>query len=654
VNGSAGIAVGMSTNIPPHNLSEVIDGSIALIKNPDITIDELMDIIPGPDFPTGGFITGRSGIKSAYETGRGSLKMKARATIEEGGKKDRTAIIITEIPYQVNKARLLERIAELHKLKRIEGISDLRDESDRDGMRIVIEMKRDGDPHVTLNQLYAMTPLRSSFSIIMLAIVKGRPKLLTLKDALFHFVEHRKDVVTRRTMFELRKAREREHLLLGFQIAIDNLDAVIALIRAAKDPEEARTGLCDKFGLSLIQAKAILEMRLERLTRMERDKILNELEEIEKLIGRLNKILGSEKVLMDVITKELIALREQYRDERRTEITDDEGDLSLEDLIPEEDMVVTASQQGFIKRTPVAVYRSQNRAGKGKAGMKVRDEDHVTKMFVASTHTWVLFFTNKGRVFRVRVYNIPQGSRQSKGRAIVNLLQLAGDETVEAILSVNDFEEGQHLVFSTRKGLVKRTDLSLYKNIRSNGIAAIKLDPGDDLISVRLAGPEDHIILFSREGKSIRFSVDDARPIGRVTRGVRGMRLKGKDELVGMAIVGPDSNINILAVTERGYGKRTPQSAYRVQRRAGTGVLAMRTTKRVGLVLAMRSVLPSDELLMTSNKGTTIRIRASEIRVIGRVTQGVRLMHLAKDEQVVAVDVLAEPEDEAEPNGDDG
>lgn len=646
INGSAGIAVGMSTNIPPHCLGEVVDGTIALIKNPDITLDQLMEIIPGPDFPTGGFILGQTGIRSAYETGRGSLKMKGRATIEERDKGDRTSIIITEIPYQVNKARLLERIAELHKDKKVEGISDLRDESDRQGMRIVIEMKRDGDPHVTLNQLYAMTPLKTSFSMIMLAIVKGQPKLLTLKDALFQFVEHRKDVVTRRTLFELRKAQEREHLLLGFQIAIDNLDAVIALIRKSKDPEEARGGLCSKFGLSLIQAKAILEMRLERLTRMEQDKILNELKEIRKLIAKFEKILGSEKVLMRVIEKELVTLRDQYLDDRRSEITEDEDDLSLEDLIPEEDMVVTASQQGFIKRTPVAVYQSQNRAGKGKAGMKMRDEDHVTKMFVASTHTWVLFFTNKGRVFRVRVYNIPQGSRQSKGRAIVNLLQLAGDEAVEAILSVNDFEADQYLVFATRKGLVKRTDLSLYKNIRSNGIAAIKLDPGDELITVRLSGPEDHILLFSQEGKSIRFHVGDARPIGRVTRGVRGMRLKGKDRVVGMEIVQQDSKINVLAVTERGYGKRTPEDAYRVQRRAGTGVLAMRTTKRVGLVLAMRGVLPSDELLMTSNKGTTIRLRASEIRVIGRVTQGVRLMNMARDEQVVAVDVLAEPEED--------
>jgi len=644
INGSAGIAVGMSTSIPPHNLGEVVDATIALIKDPEISIDELMKIVPGPDFPTGGFIQGLSGIKSAYETGRGSIKMKAKASIEEGTKGTIPSIVVTEIPYQVNKARLLERIAELHKEKRIEGIRDLRDESDQRGMRIVIELRRDADPHVTLNRLYAMTALKTSFSVILLAIVKGRPELLNLKEALVQFVEHRKDVVTRRTLFELRKAKDREHLLLGYEIALDNLDAVIDLIRKSSNPEDARTGLCKKFGLSELQAKAILEMRLERLTRMERDRILEELKRVREKIAGLDKILGSEKVLMDLIVKELKEIHDQYADKRRTVITEDEEDLSIEDLIPEEDMVVTTSQQGFIKRTPVAVYQSQRRAGKGKVGMKMRDQDFVTKMFVTSTHTWLLFFTNKGRVFRVRVYNIPQGSRQSKGRAIVNLLQVAGDEEVEAIMSVKDFEPERFLVFSTRKGLVKRTELSLFKNIRSNGIIAIKLDANDELISVRLSAPEEHVLLFSRKGKSIRFSVVDVRPTGRATRGVRGMRLKDNDAVVGMEILRPEHQI--LTVTERGYGKRTKEDAYRFQRRAGTGVLAMKANKRVGLVMGMRSVLPSDEILMTSNKGTTIRIRASEIRVIGRVTQGVRLMNMAKEEKVVAVDVMAEPEDD--------
>jgi len=647
INGSSGIAVGMSTNIPPHNLAEVVDATIALIRNPDLTVDELMEFLPGPDFPTGGFIQGRAGIREAYRTGRGSIKMKARLRIEEK-KGERVALVITEIPYQVNKARLLERIAELHKDRRIEGIHDLRDESDREGMRVVIELKKDVDPQVIENQLYALTPLRSTFNVIMLAIVHGRPKLLDLKEVLSEFVAHRKDVVTRRSLFELRKAEEREHILLGFQVAIDHLDEVIALIRASADPEAARRGLCDRFGLSEAQAKAILDLKLERLTRMERDKILAELAEIRQTIARLKEILGSEAVLMDVIVRELETLKEQYEDARRTEITEDEGELTFEDLIPVEDMVVTASAQGFIKRTPVALYRSQRRAGKGKAGMAVRDEDHVTKMFVASTHTHVLFFTSKGRVFQRRVYDIPQGSRQSKGRAMVNLLSLAGDEKVQAILPVPDFGPGRFVVFATRRGLVKRSGLELYANIRSNGIAAIKLDPGDDLISVRLAKAEDHLLLFSREGKSIRFPVAEVRTVGRVARGVRGMRLKPKDAVVGMEVL--KAGAQILAVTERGFGKRTPEDEYRVQGRGGQGVLAMRANAKVGFVIGMRAVEDQDEVLLTTDRGTTIRIRVSEIRQTGRVTQGVRLMALDKDERLVALDILAEDEG----NGDEG
>ncbi len=653
VNGSAGIAVGMSTNIPPHNLAEVIAATIALARNPDMTVDELMEFVPGPDFPTGGFIQGRAGIREAYRTGRGTIKMKARIHVEEK-KGERTALIVTEIPYQVNKARLLERIAELHKDRRVEGIHDLRDESDREGMRIVIELKKDADAQVVENQLYALTPLRSTFNVILLAIVRGRPKLLDLREALWEFIGHRKDVVTRRSLFELRKAEEREHILLGFQVAIDHLDEVIALIRASRDPEEARSGLCEKFGLSEAQARAILDLKLERLTRLERDKILDELKEVRRVIARLKKVLGSEAVLMDVIVAELEALRDQYGDERRTEIVEDEGDLTFEDLIPVEDMVVTASAQGFIKRTPVALYRSQRRAGKGKAGMAVREEDHVTKMFVASTHTHVLFFTSKGRVFERRVYDIPQGTRQSKGRALVNLLSLAGDEKVQAILPVPAFADGHSLVFATRKGLVKRTNLALYANIRSNGITAVKLDPGDDLIAVRLATPEDQILLFSREGKSIRFPLSEVRSVGRVARGVRGMRLKPKDHVVGMEVLQPGSQI--LAVTERGFGKRTPEEEYRVQGRAGTGVLAMRANPKVGFVIGMRAVQETDELLLTSDRGTMIRIRVAEIRQTGRVTQGVRLMNLDRDERLVALDVLAEEngdeaDDTPEPEG---
>ncbi|HOE82221.1 MAG TPA: DNA gyrase subunit A [Myxococcota bacterium] len=646
INGSSGIAVGMSTNIPPHNLDEVVSGTIALIRNPELTVADLMEHIPAPDFPTGGLILGNAGIKAAYETGRGAVRMQARATIEEEKKGERAAIIVTEIPYLVNKAKLLERIAELHKDKKIEGIHDLRDESDREGMRIVIELKRDADAQVILNQLYSMTAMQSSFNVIMLAISRGRPILLTLKDALLEFINHRKDVVTRRSLYELRKAKEREHILLGYQIAIDNLDEVIALIRASRNPEEARNSLMERFGLTEIQAKAILDLRLERLTRMERDKILLELEEIRKTIARLEEILGSEAVLMDVIVGELEEIRTRYGDKRRSELTEDLGEIDIEDLIPEEDMVVTVSAQGFIKRTASAVFRSQRRGGKGKAGMQTREEDFVTDMFVASTHTWVIFFTDKGRAFRRRVYQIPEGSRTSKGRAMVNLLSLAGDERVRAILAVDDFNPGPSFVFATKKGVVKRTEVVLFKNIRASGLNAIRLDPDDDLISVRLANEGEHILLFTKQGKSIRFAIDDLRSIGRDTRGVRGMTLKSDDCVVGMEVLTPGRQI--LAVTDRGYAKRTEADEYRIQRRGGTGILAMRTNSKVGYVVGMRSVIEEDEIILTSSKGTTIRVRVSDISLIGRVTQGVRAMNVADDEQLVAIDVVVDKDDEQE------
>jgi DNA gyrase subunit A len=646
INGSAGIAVGMSTNIPPHNLGEVVDATIALIRNPEITIQEMMEFVPAPDFPTGGFILGTAGSRQVYETGRGAVKMQARTVIEGDKKGERTAIIVNEIPYLVNKARLLERIAELVKEKRIEGIHDMRDESDRDGMRIVIELKRDGDHQVILNQLFAMTPMQSTFNVILLAISHGQPKQLNLKEALQEFVSHRKDVVTRRCLFELRKAQEREHILLGYKIAIDNLDAVIELIRSSRNPEEARNGLMTTFELSEIQAKAILDLRLERLTRMERDRILLELEEIRKTIGRLREILGSETVLMDVIAAELQEIREKYADKRRSEIIEDLGALNLEDLIPVEDMVVTVSAQGFIKRTQTAMYRSQRRGGKGKSGMQTRDEDWVVDMFVASTHTYVLFFTDKGRVFRVRIFDIPQGARTAKGRAMVNLLNLAGDERVAAILPVPEPDAPESLVFGTRKGVVKRTELVQFKNIRTSGLIAIRLDPDDDLIAVRRATADQNVLLFSRKGKSVRFGLSDVRPIGRDTRGVRGMALGSNDFVVGMEIVQP--GCEILAVTERGYGKRTPAEEYRLQHRGGTGILAMRVSPKVGNVVAMREVKPDDELMLTSSKGTTIRIKIGDVSLIGRVTQGVRVMNMAADEKLVAVDVVVDKDDEQE------
>jgi DNA gyrase subunit A len=646
VNGSSGIAVGMSTNIPPHNLGEVVDATIALIRNPEITIAELMEFVPAPDFPTGGFILGNTGSRQVYETGRGAVKMQARTHIEGDKKGERTAIIVDEIPYMVNKARLLERIAELVKDKRIEGIHDMRDESDRDGMRVVVELKRDGDHQVILNQLFAMTPMQSTFNVILLAISHGQPKQLNLKEALQEFVSHRKDVVTRRCLFELRKAQEREHILFGYKIAIDNLDAVIELIRASRNPEEARNGLMTTFGLSELQAKAILDLRLERLTRMERDRILLELEEIRRTIARLNEILGSEVVLMDVIAGELKEIRDKYGDKRRSEIIEDLGELNMEDLIPVEDMVVTVSAQGFIKRTQTALYRSQRRGGKGKSGMATRDEDWVVDMFVASTHTYVLFFTDKGRVFRVRIFDIPQGSRTAKGRAMVNLLNLAGDERVAAILPVPEPDAPESLVFCTKKGVVKRTELVQFKNIRSSGLIAIHLDPDDDLIAVRRAVSDQNVLLFSHKGKSVRFSLGDLRPIGRDTRGVRGMALAPKDHVVGMEIVQP--GCEILAVTERGYGKRTPADEYRLQHRGGTGILAMRTSSKVGNVVAMREVKSDDELMLTSSKGTTIRVKIGDISLIGRVTQGVRVMNLGADERLVAVDVVMEKDDEQE------
>jgi len=653
INGSSGIAVGMSTNIPTHNLGEVIDATIALIRNPSLGPRDLMQFLPGPDFPTGGFIQGVQGIIEAYETGRGYVKMKAKAEIEEK-EGERAQIVITEIPYQVNKAKLLERIAELCKEKRVEGVHDLRDESDREGMRIVIELKKDADPRLVLNQLYELTALKSTFNVIMLAIVRGRPMLLNLKQVIEEFIHHRKDVVTRRTIFELKKAEEHEHILLGYKIALDNLDEVIALIRSAKDGEEAKKGLCERFSLSEQQAKAILDLKLERLTRMEIRKILEELEETRKLITRLKEILASEKVMMDVIVEELLEIKKQYGDARKTQIIPDDKELSFEDLVPDKEMVVTVSSQGFIKRTPTLVYRSQKRAGKGQSAMGVREDDYLVNMFVASTHSFVLFFSSKGRVFKLRVHDIPEGARQSKGRAIVNLLSLAGDETIKAVLPLRGLESDSYLIFATKRGLVKRTPISEYENIRANGITAIKLDPNDDLIAVKVARDDDHCLLFSRNGMSIRFSVSEVRPTSRASRGVIGMRLKPRDEVVGMEILRP--GLDLLCVTEKGFGKRTHESEYRLQRRGGTGILAMRVNQKVGYVVGMRGVREDEEVMLTNDKGNLIRLRVSDVRVLGRVTQGVRLMNLASDERLVAIEVIAKEEngkeEDAEPAPD--
>jgi DNA gyrase subunit A len=643
INGSSGIAVGMATNIPPHNIGEVINATMAMIDNPNISVAELCEIVKGPDFPTGGVILGTTGIKSAYETGRGIIKMGSKTEIEER-KGDRTAIIVKEIPYQVNKARLIERIAELVNDKKIDGISDLRDESDREGMRIVIELKRDAIPQIVINQLNAMTPMRTSFGVIMLAIVDGQPLVLTIRDMLKYFVFHRRDVVTRRTNFELKQALEREHILLGYKIALDNLDAVIDLIRSSNTPEIARTELSKSFGMTEIQAQAILDLKLQRLTGLEREKILAELEECKGEIRKLREILASEKVLMKLIKKELNEVLDKYEDSRKTDIIPEEKELNIEDLIPDEEMVVTVSKDGFIKRNPLAIYKTQRRGGRGKTGMGTREEDFVTNLFVATAHSYIMIFTSKGRVFKLKVYELPEGSRHSKGRAIVNLLSLSQDEEIREILPVREFVTGPAVLFATKKGIVKKTELIEYKNIRSTGILAIKIEEGDDLISVRLIDIGQHVLLGTRHGKSIRFPGDQLRAIGRSTVGVRGIRLKPGDEVVGMEVL--DEGASILTVTENGYGKRSITSMYRVQNRGGTGILTLKITKKVGYVCKLKQVKPDDEVMLISDKGTIIRSPVKQISQIGRVTQGVKLINLQPEERVVAVERIAEEEEE--------
>ncbi|MBM4386922.1 MAG: DNA gyrase subunit A [Deltaproteobacteria bacterium] len=640
VNGSSGIAVGMSTNIPPHNLREVIDGIIVLSNNPELKVTELMRYVHGPDFPTGAFIQGREGIRQSYETGRGIIKMRARAEIEEGEKGERTSIIVTEIPYQVNKARLLERIAELVKDKKIEGISDLRDESDRDGMRIVIELKRDAVSQIVLNQLYAMTAMQNTFGVIMLAITNGQPKLMNLKEILEEFLQHRKVVVTKRCVYELHQAEEREHILLGFKIVLDNLDAVIKTIRQSQTPEDAKLALMSGFKLSERQAQAILEMRLQKLTGLEREKILKELKEVQAEIRRLKEILASPKLLMELIVRELAEIKEKYGDERRTEIVAEDTDIDIEDLIAEEEVVVTISRDGFIKRMPVSTYRSQRRGGKGKIGMTTKEEDFITTLFIASTHDQLLIFTNKGRVFKLKVWELPQGTRAARGRAIVNLVRLLPDEKVRTVLPIKDFDENSFIFFATKRGLVKKTALSEYKHIRANGIAAIKLDGNDDLIAVRLS--EKDVLLFSRQGKSIRFKADSIRAIGRTTRGVRGMALKSNDEVVGMEML--KEGETVLTATERGYGKRTNLDEYRTQKRGGSGILTVRANAKVGFVVGIKQVNDSHELMITTDKGKIIRLRVRDISTIGRVTQGVRLISVEPDEKVMGIDILGEDE----------
>ncbi|GKT08775.1 DNA gyrase subunit A [Desulforhabdus sp. TSK] len=643
LNGSSGIAVGMATNIPPHNLRELCRGLLALLDDPDISIPELMRHIPGPDFPTGGFIYGRDGIKDAYETGRGIIKMRARVEVEESGRKSH--LIVTELPYQVNKARLLERIAELVKLKKIEGIQDIRDESDRDGMRVVLTLRQGDEPKVVENQLYKHTALESSFGVIMLAVVDNKPEVLNLKGLLQNFLDFRRQVVIKRTQYELRQAEKRIHILEGLKIALDNLDEVIQLIRAAANPPEAKRRLIERFGFTDVQAQAILDMRLQRLTGLEREKIIEEYNQLLKEIERLRQILASSVLLDGVIREEIKELVDQYGDLRKTEIVAETGDICIEDLIADEEMVVTISRAGYIKRTPVAIYRSQKRGGRGRSGMSTREEDVVTTVFTASTHDYLLVFTNRGQVFWLKVYEIPEVGPSAIGKAVVNLLPLQDGEKIQTILPVKEFTEGHYAVMATRNGVVKKTELAAYSNPRSNGIKAIVLDDDDELICVSITDGSRHLFFMSKSGKSIRVDEQEFRPLGRVSRGIRGMNLDGS-QLVGMDVIDPGKSM--LVVTENGFGKRTPNEDYRPQSRGGKGVLNIRITERNGDVIGFRQVAEEDDILLITDRGRLIRVPIAEMRKIGRVTQGVRLMGLDEGEKVVDITVLAESDDTRE------
>lgn len=647
VNGSSGIAVGMATNIPPHNLTEVIEATIALLNNPEMSSEELMQIIPGPDFPTGGFILGRAGIREAYLSGKGIIQLRARAFIERQKRTEKESIIITELPYQVNKAKLLEKIAELVQEKKIEGIADLRDESDREGMRVVIELKKDAVAQVILNQLFKNTQMQVTYGIIFLAIVRGQPQLLNLKELLQQFIDHRREVVTRRTKFELAKAEANAHILEGLKIALDNLDKIINLIRAAKTPKEAKEGLMSRFALSEAQATAILEMRLQRLTNMEREKINEEYREVIKLIARLREILTHDRLLRNLIIEELQEIKEKYGDERRTEIVEEALDISLEDLIVEEDMIVTISHSGYIKRNAISLYRSQRRGGRGKMGMATKEEDFVEHLFVASTHSYILIFTDAGKVYWLKVHEIPQGGRLARGKAIVNLLNISPEEKITAILPVKEFAGGKYVFMATKEGIVKKTDLLAYSHPRAGGIIALDLDPGDQLIAAGLTDGHKEILLSSREGKAIRFSEEEVRPMGRTARGVKGIELRPGDYLVSLDIINPEiKGGTILSVTEKGYGKRTPIEEYPCQSRGGKGVITIKTTPRNGNLVGVQQIIEQDEVMLITDKGKIIRLRSEDICVIGRNTQGVKLIDLENGERVMAVTRLAEKEEE--------
>ncbi|HEY2012689.1 MAG TPA: DNA gyrase subunit A [Bryobacteraceae bacterium] len=642
VNGSSGIAVGMATNIPPHNLGEIIDATILLIEDPHTPLIKLLDVVKGPDFPTGGLILGRSGILDAYAKGRGQLKIRARARTEKTGK-DREQIVITEIPYQVNKSKLLEQMASLVNEKRIEGISDVVDHSDRDGMRIVIELKRGEQAEVVLNNLYKNSQLQTGFGVIMLSIVNGQPRELGLVDMIRHFIEHRVEVVRRRTEYELRKAREREHILLGFQKALNNLDEVIRLIRAAKQPREARESLIAAFEFSERQAQAIIELQLQRLTGMEQQKILDELADIQRRIKEYLEILGSDKVLRALIVKELREVRKDFGDERRTEIVEDTGEIRLEDLVAVEDMAVTVTRGGYLKRTSVDTYRRQTRGGKGRIGMGTRAEDFVEHLIVASTHSYLLIFTTRGRVYWLKVYEIPDATTTGKGKHITNLINLQPDETVKAFLSVKDFVPDQFIVMVTKHAVIKKSELTEFDNPMARGIIAVSLDEGDELISAKITRGDNYVFLGSYKGQAIRFAESQVRAMGRQARGVRAMDMAEGDYLVGMEVVDKDGLI--LSIAENGYGKRTPLEDYRLTARGGKGVINMKTTGKTGKVIGILSVKEDSEIIIVSQNGKIIRIESSTIRQAGRSTQGVRLVSLEEGDKVAAASVIPETED---------
>jgi DNA gyrase subunit A len=680
VNGSSGIAVGMATNIPPHNLGEVIDACLMVIDNPHATVKELMSVMPGPDFPTAGFIFGIEGIYEAYNTGRGIIQVRARAAIEAMKKGDREQIVVTEIPYMTNKKRLLEKIAELVHDKRIEGISDLRDESDRDGMRIVIELKRDAIAEVVLNNLYRNTQMQTTFGIIFLAIVNNRPEVMDLPTLLHHFVEHRKEIVVRRTRFDLRKAEERSHILEGLVKALDILDVLIAFIRSSRTPPEAKSGLIERWQFSEVQAQAILEMRLQRLTGLEREKIVAEYEEVQATIRRLREILGSETLVLGIISTELREIKEAYGDERRTEIVPQASDITIEDMIADEDMVITVSRGGYIKRSPLSLYRAQRRGGKGRIGMQTKEEDIVEHLFVASAHAYVLVFTDRGRLYWLKVHQIPEVASNARGKAIVNLLTVEQGESVRALLTVRDFNDAKYVVMVTRAGKIKKTELTAFSNVRATGIIAIDINEGDDLYAVRLSKGDDEIFIGTHDGMAIRFNENGVRPMGRGAAGVKGISLREGDSVVEMdvlpasgeavpepladgeepeivesepesddaEIIASDERGQVLTITEKGFGKRTPVSAYRLQSRGGIGVTNIKTTDKNGKVAGISYVFEDDQVLLITEQGMIIRTNVADIRSIGRNTQGVRVINIDENDLVVAAVKLVDKDEEDE------